>query len=153
MTKQDWTKWKGIITGGLGALTARLGTLAYPMAVLAALNLVDYATGYLAAPCRGQRRQSDVGFRGIVKKVCMWLLVGLGAVMDWLMLYAGEAVGIALPFHFLAAALVAVWLICNEVISILENIGDIGVALPPFLLKAVQWVKAGAEKKGDPGDE
>ena len=52
MTKQDWTKWKGIITGGLGALTARLGTLAYPMAVLAALNLVDYATGYKSAAPR-----------------------------------------------------------------------------------------------------
>ncbi len=38
--------------------------------------------------------------------------------------------------------LVAVWLICNELISILENIGDIGVPLPGFLGRLVSMLKS-----------
>ena len=75
----------------------------------------------------------------------MWLLVALGGVLDWLVTYAMETVGIQLPFHFLVAALVAIWLICNEIVSILENIGDIGVELPPFLMRLVRWLKMAAE--------
>ena len=41
----------------------------------------------------------------------------------------------------------AVWLICNEVISILENIGDIGVPLPGFLTKIVQGLRSKLEEK------
>jgi phage-related holin len=45
------------------------------------------------------------------------------------------------------ASLVAVWLICNEIISILENISDIGVAMPPFLLKLAGNLKSQVESK------
>ena len=135
------------VTGFFAALTAWMGALACPVYILIGLNLVDYFTGYTAAPYRGQARSSSVGVRGIDKKVCMLLLVVLGGVLDWLMGYAIQTVGITIPFQFFVAALVAVWLICNEIISILENIGDIGVELPPFLLRLVKWVKAGAEDK------
>jgi hypothetical protein len=47
------------------------------------------------------------------------------------------------------ASLVAVWLICNEIISILENINDIGVAMPPFLLKLAGSLKSQVEGKAD----
>lgn len=138
---------KIIVTGIFAALTARLGALAAPLYILIFLNVADYATGFVAAPYRGEKRSSEVGFRGIAKKVCMWLLVAVGGVLDWLMAYAMESIGIELSFHFLVAAVVALWLICNEIISILENIGDIGVELPPFLMRMVRWVKAAAEDK------
>lgn len=138
---------KLIVTGLFALVTARLGALAAPLYILVLLNMMDYATGFVAAPYRGEKRSSAVGFRGIAKKVCMWLLVALGGVLDWLMAYAMETIGIQVPFHFLVAALVAVWLICNEIVSILENIGDIGVELPPFLMRLVRWVKAAAEDK------
>lgn len=138
---------KLIVTGLFALVTARLGALAAPLYILVLLNMMDYATGFVAAPYRGEKRSSAVGFRGIAKKVCMWLLVALGGVLDWLVAYAMETVGIEVPFHFLVAALVAVWLICNEIVSILENIGDIGVDLPPFLTKLVCWIKAAAEEK------
>ena len=138
---------KIIVTGIFAALTARLGALAAPVYILICLNMADYATGFVAAPYRGEPRSSQVGFRGIAKKVCMWLLVALGGVLDWLMAYAMETIGIQLTFHFMVAALVAVWLICNEIISILENIGDIGVELPPVLMRLVRWVKVAAEDK------
>lgn len=41
----------------------------------------------------------------------------------------------------------AIWLICNEIISILENINDIGVTLPPFLQPIVSNLKSQVEKK------
>ena len=138
---------KIVVTGLFALVTARLGALAAPLYILVLLNMMDYVTGFVAAPYRGEKRSSAVGFRGIAKKVCMWLLVALGGVLDWLVAYAMEPVGIEVPFHFLVAALVAVWLICNEIVSILENIGDIGVELPPFLMRLVQWIKAATEDK------
>ena len=47
------------------------------------------------------------------------------------------------------ACVVAIWLICNEIISILENINDIGVTLPPFLQPIVKNLKSQVEKKAD----
>lgn len=131
------------------AINAWLGNLAIPVYLLVLLNIADYATGYVAAPYRGQERKSSIGLRGIAKKCCMWLLVGLGASVDWLLAYSVGAIGITLPFSFAVASLVAIWLIANEIISILENIGDIGVNVPPFLVVLVKWVKAGAEKAGE----
>jgi toxin secretion/phage lysis holin len=130
-------------------INALLGTLAIPIYILVGLNFADYATGYTAAPYRGQQRRSSIGLCGIAKKICMWLLVGLGAVLDWLLAYSSESVGIALPVHGFFASLAAVWLIANEIISILENIADIGVELPPFLMTIAKWVKAGASKTGE----
>ncbi len=135
------------ITGFFALLSSWPGMLVAPMYILVLLNMADYATGFVAAPYRGEKRSSEVGFRGIAKKCCMWLLVALGGVLDWLVTYAMETVGIQLPFHFLVAALVAIWLICNEIVSILENIGDIGVELPPFLMRLVRWLKMAAEDK------
>ena len=58
------------------------------------------------------------------------------------MLYCGASLGFEIHLPMLAASLVAVWLIINEIISILENIGDIGVPLPGFLTKIVQGLKS-----------
>lgn len=156
--KTTWTEAKAAVAATLGVLTAWLGILAMPLYILVGLGFLDYITGYLAAPHRGQQRKSETAFGGIVKKVCTWLVVALGSVLDWVVAYAGDTVGLRLPVEFLVAALVAVWLICNEVISILENIGDLGVDLPPFLIALVSWVRAGAQHQGeaprnDPGEK
>lgn len=82
-----------------------------------------------------------------MKKVCMWLLVVVGAVIDQLLLYASQTVGITLPFTFLVACIVAIWIICNEIISILENIKDMGVTIPAFLIPLVTHVKSQVEDK------
>ncbi|MEG0944405.1 MAG: phage holin family protein [Angelakisella sp.] len=148
--KNDFlTEIKVTITALFAALTAWLGILAIPVYILVGLNIADYWTGITAAPYRGEKRTSDKGFRGIAKKVCMWLLVGLGAAMDMLLAYAVSTIGIAMPFNFLLGAAVAIWLICNEVISIIENIVDIGVEVPGFLLTLAKWVKKSTEDKAE----
>lgn len=144
-------KLKATFIAVFTALSAWLGILAIPMMLLVLVNIADYATGLAAAKYRNQKISSYRGFQGIAKKVCMWLLVGVGAIVDCLITYAAQKAGISLSLGYAVASLVAVWLICNEIISILENISDIGVALPPFLLKLVGSLKSQVESKA--GDE
>lgn len=133
---------KKALTAVFGVLSAYLGVLAVPMYMLVLLNLTDYFTGLAASRYRREPISSYKGMRGIVKKVCMWLLVGVGAAVDWLMMYAAGGTG---RVTFLVASLVAVWLICNELISILENIADIGVSLPPFLARLIRDIQSQSE--------
>ncbi len=136
---------KAICVAAFGLLSSWLGVLAIPVYVLVACNVMDYITGLAAAHRRGQKVSSYVGVLGIAKKVCMWLLIGVGTVVDWLLMYCGSQLGFEIHLPMLAASLVAVWLIVNEIISILENIGDIGVPLPGFLTKIVQGLKSKIE--------
>lgn len=84
--------------------------------------------------------------RGIAKKMCMWLLVVVGAIVDELIKYATQTMGFNIQIPFIVATLVAVWIVVNEIISILENIVDIGIDLPPFLMPIVRRIKKEVEE-------
>ena len=142
-------KIKAVVTGAFAALSSFLGILAVPVYVLVVLNIADYGTGLVAAKYRGEKISSAQGFRGIAKKVCMWLLIGLGSAVDWLLMFAAEQVHLDLHFSYFIGCFVAIWLICNEILSILENVGDIGVPLPGFLKKIVEHLKGTVEEKGE----
>jgi toxin secretion/phage lysis holin len=142
-------KLKVIVTAVWSIILSALGILAIPVLLLVTCNLIDYLTGLAASKLRNQKIDSYKGIKGIAKKICMWLLVGVGVIVDQLLSYSAGVVGITLPFTFLVACVVAIWLICNEIISILENINDIGVTLPPFLQPIVQNLKSQVEKKAD----
>ena len=133
---------KGIFTAVFSVLTSLFGVLAVPILLMVGANVIDYATGLIAAPKREEDINSYKSMRGIWKKVCMWLLVAVGAIIDELILYASGTIGITLPGSFLVACIVACWIICNEVLSILENLKDIGVALPPFLEPLMKNIKS-----------
>lgn len=128
-------------------LSAWLGILYVPALILFACNIIDYVTGICAAGYRKENVSSYRSFRGIAKKICMWLLIAVGAMLDILLGYAAENVGISLGGEYIAGSLAAVWLIANEVISILENIRDIGTPLPPFLMTIAGNIKGKAEEK------
>ena len=53
----------------------------------------------------------------------------------------------------LMACVVAIWIICNELISILENMVDIGIDLPAFLLPLVRKLKTTVDKMGGADQE
>ena len=128
------------------ALNGWLGALAMPFYILVGMNIVDYITGIYAAKCRGERVSSEVGFRGIAKKICMWLLVLVGWIVDYIIIAMTAALGVDIGFKCLVAFAVVFWLLANEIISLLENINDIGAPLPPFLLQLAQMVKDKAEE-------
>jgi toxin secretion/phage lysis holin len=133
-----------IVIGGF--LSSILGRLYVPILVMLACNLIDYATGLMAAKYRQDGGISSYrALKGVFKKVAMYLLVCVGAIMDYLISYSAEVVGETIPMKFLFACVVTIWLICNELISILENMIDIGVAIPPFLMPIVKQIKRQTE--------
>lgn len=136
------------ITALLSALFSWLGLIAVPFLLLVVLQIIDYATGLCAAKYRDEAISSYRSIKGIIKKVCMWLLVVVGGVLDWIITYAAENAGISIGVSFVVACVVCVWLMVNEIISILENMTDIGVQFPPFLLKIAQHIKAKSEETG-----
>lgn len=137
---------KAIVTGVAAFLSALLGTLYIPVLLMILCNIIDYATGLMAAKNRPDGGISSYrSIKGIKKKVSMWLLVVVGAVMDQLLLYASQTIGIKIPVTFLIACVVAIWIICNEIISILENMVDIGIQIPSFLLPLVKNIKSQTE--------
>jgi len=141
---------KKFITAITALLSSLLGVLYVPVLLMIACNIIDYITGLMAAKNRpGGGISSYRSIKGIQKKICMWLLVVVGAILDQLLKYAATTAGINLPITFLVACIVAIWIICNEVISILENIVDIGVDIPSFLMPIVKHIKSQTEQIGN----
>lgn len=137
---------QAIVTAIAAFLSSLLGALYVPVLLMVACNIIDYATGLMAAPYRTDGSISSYkSIRGIQKKVTMWLLVVVGAIVDNLLVYAAAAMGFIAPFDFLISCVVAIWITCNELISILENIVDIGVNIPPFLMPIVKYIKKQTE--------
>jgi len=147
---------KATIIGAFSALTAWLGVLAIPVYLLVGCNIIDYFTGMMASVARGEKINSDVGIRGITKKVGQWLLVVIGYIVDVMIEYAGHAISPDFTIPIIVSVCVASWLVFNEVISILENLNTIGVPLPKFLVKIVTFFKKKVEDIGDaavPGED
>ena len=76
----------------------------------------------------------------------MWILIVVGAVVDKLLMYTATTLGFTWSITYMVAAFVAVWLICNELISILENLKDIGVPMPAFLMPIVKNIAKKTEE-------
>lgn len=130
-----------------GMLSSALGILFVPTVLLIFCNILDYITGLMATPKRNKKINSYKSIKGIIRKVTMWLLIAVGVIIDQVIIYSASTLGISFSFTFLISSLVAVWLVCNELISILENIVDIGIPLPGFLEKVIYYIKGQVENK------
>ncbi len=143
-------KLKALIIAALAAAMNWLGILAVPVCLMVGCNLIDYITGLCAAKYRSDGGISSYkSIRGITKKVCMWLLVVVGAFVDILIQYAVSCTNADVDIPFIVATTVAVWLVVNEIISILENMIDIGVAMPPFLMPIAKYIKRRVEETAE----
>lgn len=123
-----------------------LGALAVPVLLLVGCNIVDYVTGLVASTYRSEKITSYKSIRGIAKKICMWLLVLIASWLDMLLKYSASYIGVGYNLPFLVAITVSVWLVFNEMISILENMIDIGVTVPPFLMPLVKKMRTTTEQ-------
>ena len=124
----------------LGAVTAYFNILMVPLIVLTIVMAVDYLTGMFSASREG-KLNSRAGVIGLIKKVGYLALVGVGIVVDYLITSALAQVGVQTSLPNFFGLMVIIWLIINELISILENLGKIGVPMPPFLVKTVKNLK------------
>ncbi|MEN3130853.1 phage holin family protein [Bacillus cereus] len=106
--------------------------------ILVTMAIVDYITGVIAAGYNGKLK-SKVGFKGIAKKVVLFLLVGVAAQLDSA-IGSNSAIREATIFFFIG----------NELLSILENAGRMGIPLPQPLMNAVEIL--GGKSKQNEGE-
>lgn len=142
-------KLKICFIAAFSAIFSRTRLLVIPVLLLVLCNVIDYGTGMAASVSRGIALTPGKSLRGIAKKVGMWLLIVIGWVLDVLIEYGSSTIGVESPVSFLVATIVAVWLICNEILSILENLVQIGVAVPGFLMPLVRMIQKQTEEKGE----
>ena len=130
MDKQ--TTIQAFITAALAALTYYFSILAVPIIVLMTVMVSAWHNAELS---------SKKGVFGIIKKLCYLALVCVGMGVDWLIYSGMTQVGITMNYTVFFGILVAIWLIINELISILENLNRIGVPLPKFITVIVKKLK------------
>lgn len=111
-----------ICTGFGGFLGWFLGNVDGLLKALIVFVVVDYLTGVMLA-ILNRKLSSEIGFKGIFKKVLIFTLVGVGNIIDVHVLKNGSAIRTAIIFFYLS----------NEGISILENYTKIGLPIPEKL--------------------
>lgn len=104
------------------------------------LNLVDYLTGLVKAK-KLKKESSAVGAWGIFKKVGYWLVIGLAFFIAHSFVYMGEIIGVNLSFVVLFGWLTLASYLVNEIRSILENLVEMGVKVPGFLISGLDITK------------
>lgn len=129
-------------------LSASFGALIVPIVILTVTIIIDYCTG-MAVAWGNSGLSSKRGLKGIVKKVLYFVLVAVGMVVDWSIMYWLSTFGAGEVYKFSFGALVAFWLIMNELISILENLEALKVPVPKFLTKVIKRLKIAAEKTAE----
>ena len=146
---------KGALSAFLAVAVNYVGIIAVPIIMLCVVMLLDYITGMVAA-WRSRELSSKKGSFGIIKKLCYLIAVCVGIIADWVIYSGLESMGVSLGITVLFGVIIAIWLIINELLSILENLRKIGVPLPAFLEKIVRRLKNTTEvivTKEDKKDE
>ncbi|ETA81825.1 hypothetical protein T472_0204325, partial [Youngiibacter fragilis 232.1] len=104
---------------------------------LIAFIVVDYLMGVMCAVLE-KHLSSDVGARGIFKKVVIFSLVGVAHIIDQNIIGDGSAIRTAVIFFYLS----------NEGISIIENATRLGLPIPEKLRDILEQLKDGGDKDG-----
>ena len=139
--------FKATVAAVVAAIAAYFNVVGLPILVLLLFMIADYVTGMTSAYMNGVL-SSKVGFRGVLKKLCYMFAVVAGVGIDYVCDSALVGVGMQGNVCFFGL-LVTVWLILNEIISILENLDKIGVPVPGFLRNVTRRLRQGVEKKGE----
>ena len=105
---------------------------------LSAFVLVDYITGVMCA-IADKKLSSEVGFKGICRKVLIFLLVGIGHIVDAQVIGSGGVLRTAVIFFYLS----------NEGVSLIENAAHLGLPVPDKLKAVLEQLHDRAEKGGD----
>ncbi|MEG1896517.1 MAG: phage holin family protein [Oscillospiraceae bacterium] len=142
MTEKSFKYW---VIAIFTAVNSFLGLLSVPVYIMVGANITDYVTGVMASHYRGEEIKSYIGVRGIAKKIGLWVLVLVGYGLDIMIAFATENMGVSIPLKCLVSLAVVLWIICNEFISIIENLADIGTQTPTFLIELIKFLKGKTE--------
>ena len=100
--------------------------------------VIDYATGVLCA-IADKNLSSEVGFKGICRKVLIFTLVGIGNILDVYVLGEAGVLRTAVIFFYLS----------NEGVSLLENSAHLGLPIPKKLKDVLAQLHDRAGKDGE----
>ena len=131
--------WNGIqlvfavIGGWLGWFLGECDGLMY---ALIAFVIADYVTGVMCA-VSDKRLSSEVGFKGICRKVLIFVLVGMANILDMHVIGTGCVLRTAVLFFYIS----------NEGVSVLENAGHLGLPVPARLLNVLEQLHEDAEQE------
>lgn len=120
--------WLGYFLGGCDGLLVALVVFA----------VVDYITGVMCAVA-DKKLSSEVGFKGICRKVLIFLLVGIANILDVQVIGTGSVLRTAVIFFYIS----------NEGVSLLENAAHLGLPIPEQMKAVLEQLHDRAEK----GDE
>ena len=120
--------WLGYFLGGCDGLLIALVVFA----------VADYITGVMCA-ISDKKLSSEVGFRGICRKVLIFFLVGVANILDVQVIGTGSVLRTAIIFFYIS----------NEGVSLVENAAHLGLPVPEKLKAVLEQLHDRAEKGGD----
>ena len=134
--KEFWNIIQFIFTavgGWLGYFLGGCDGLLYALLVFVVL---DYVTGVMCA-IEDRKLSSEVGFKGICRKVLIFAMAGIGHVLDTHIIGTGSVLRTAVIFFYLA----------NEGLSLTENAAHLGLPIPEKLKDVLEQLHDRAEKE------
>ena len=136
--KEFWNTVQCVFTAVGGWLGYFLGGCDGLLIALVMFAAVDYITGIMCA-INDQKLSSEVGFRGICRKVLIFILVGIANILDVEVIGTGSVLRTAIIFFYLS----------NEGVSLLENAAHLGLPIPQKLKDVLAQLHDRAEEGGE----
>ena len=133
--KEFWNTIQLVIAAIGGWLGWFLGGCEGLLYALIAFAVVDYLTGIMCAIV-DKKLSSAVGFKGIFKKVLIFVLVGIANILDVQVIGNGSVLRTAVIFFYIS----------NEGISLLENASHLGLPIPAPIRNVLQQLHDRAEE-------
>ena len=137
---ETWHDIQIAITAAGAVIGGFIGGVDGFMYTLIACIIIDYITGFMVAIIE-KTLSSEVGFRGIFRKVCILMLVGVANLIDVNVIKNGAILRTAVIFFYIS----------NEGVSILENAGMLGLPIPERLRAVLAQLRDKSEE--DEGSE
>lgn len=134
--KEFWNSIQLIFTGVGGWLGYFLGGCDGLLYALILFVAIDYLTGVMCA-INDHKLSSEVGFRGICRKVLIFLLVGIANVLDTQVIGTGSVLRTAVIFFYIS----------NEGVSLLENAARLGLPVPEAIKVVLEQLHEKSEVK------
>ena len=131
-----WTKIQIFITALGGFLGWYLGGNDGLLITLVVFACIDYITGVMCA-ITDMKLSSAIGFQGILRKILIFILVGIGHIVDELVIGTGSTLRSAIICFYLS----------NEGVSLLENAGRLGLPIPDKLKSVLEQLHERIDSK------
>ena len=139
--KEFWNMIQVVFTmlgGWIGYFVGGCDVLLY---ALLAFVVIDYITGMMCA-IADRKLSSEVGFKGICRKVLIFLLVGIANVLDVNVIGTGSVLRTAVIFFYIS----------NEGVSLLENAAHLGLPVPDKMKAVLEQLHKKGEDEGKDGE-